>query len=108
MLETIQPFVPPVGYGGLAVLVVAWLLVSFTSPSPRRAVVEWLGALGLYVALLSLFVHLLGRALESDSTVGTIGFGFLVLFFASGLVLCLAQMLASLRGDRKTVTSATN
>ncbi len=40
------------GYLGLGVLVVAWLVVSFCQPGPRRVVVEWLGACGMYVALL--------------------------------------------------------
>jgi hypothetical protein len=101
-------FVPAVGYTGLAVLVIAWLVVSFSEPSPRRAVIEWIGACGMYVALLSLFVHLLGRALAEDSTIGTIGFGFLVTFFGAGLVLCVVQMAASLRGPRETASSATN
>ncbi len=108
MLETILTWVAPVGYGGLAILVVAWLVVSFTESSPRRAVVEWLGAFGLYVALLSLFTHLLGRALERDSTVGMLAFGFLAVFFAAGLLLCAVQVFASLRAPRKTATSATN
>ncbi len=108
VLETILTWVAPIGYGGIAILVVAWLVVSFTESSPRRAVVEWLGAFGLYVALLSLFSHLLGRALESDSTLGMIAFGFLAIFFAAGLLLCAVQVFASLRAPRKTATSATN
>jgi hypothetical protein len=101
-------FVPIVGYAGLAVLVLSWLVVSFTQPSPRRALVEWIGASAMYVALLSLFVHLLGRALASESTVGMIAFGFLVIFFGVGLVLCLVQTLASLRGPKGAASSATN
>jgi hypothetical protein len=101
-------FVPAVGYTGLAVLVIAWLVVSFTQPSPRRAVIEWIAACGMYVALLSLFVHMLGRSLASDSTVGTIGFGVLTAFFGAGLVLCAVQMARSLRGPREAASSATN
>jgi hypothetical protein len=101
-------YVPAIGYTGLAVLVAAWLAVSFTQPSPRRAVVEWLGACGMYVALLSLFLHLLGRALASDSTIGAIAFGFLVIFFGAGLVLCAVQTAMSLRGPREAASSATN
>jgi hypothetical protein len=100
--------VPAVGYTGLAVLVIAWLVVSFTQPSPRRAAIEWLGAVGMYVALLSLFVHLLGRALADDSTIGAIAFGFLAIFFSAGLVLCVVQMAKSLRGPREAASSATN
>ncbi len=81
-MEALLSWVPTIGYSGLGVLVVSWLVVSFSQPGPRRAVVEWLGACGMYVALLSLFIHLLGRALESSSTVGLIAFGFLI--FAAG------------------------
>lgn len=100
--------VPFVGYTGAAVLVVAWLVVSFSEPGPRRDVVEWVGASGMYVALLSLFVHLLGRALAEESTLGLIAFGFLVVFFGVGLVVCLVQTVSSLRGPRAAATSATN
>ncbi len=96
------------GCVGLLVLVAAWLVVSFSQPGPRRAVVEWLGACGMYVALLSLFIHLLGRALESSSTVGLIAFGFLAVFFSAGLVLCVVQMAMSFQGPRKQASSATN
>jgi hypothetical protein len=100
--------IPIVGYSGLAVLVLAWLVVSFSQPGPRREVVEWVGASAMYVALLSLFLHLLGRALEQESTLGMIAFGFLVTFFGVGFVLCLVQTLSSLKGPRGTASSATN
>jgi hypothetical protein len=101
-------WMPTTGYAGLGVLVAAWLVVSFSKPGPRRDVVEWLGACGMYVALLSLFIHLLGRALDSSSTLGLIAFGFLAIFFSTGLVLCVVQMAMSLRGPRKEASSATN
>ena len=41
------------GYAGAGLVVIAWLVVSFTAPSPKRAVVEWLGACGLYLALVA-------------------------------------------------------
>ena len=107
-MDALLQWVPTIGYSRLGVLVVAWLAVSFSQPGPRRAVVEWLGACGMYVALLSLFTNLLGRALESDSLVGTIAFGFLVSFFAMGLVLCVVQMGLSFRAPGKAVSSATN
>ena len=107
-MEALLHWVPAIGYTGLGVLVVGWLVVSFSPPGPRRAVVEWLGACGMYVALLSLFVNLLGRELEAVSTLGLIAFGFLVLFFSVGLVLCVVQMGMSLRGPGKAQSSATN
>lgn len=96
------------GLVGLAVLGIGWLVVSFTAPSPRRTRVEWIAACGLYVALLSLFAHLLGKALAKHSTAGSLGFGFLVLFFAVGLVVCVAHAVAAVRGRRKSSESATN
>ena len=54
-----------VGYVGAGLVVIAWLVVSFTAPSPKRAVVEWLGACGLYLALVALFTNLSLRAQES-------------------------------------------
>ena len=108
MVGAIFEWMSTTGYLGLGVLVVAWLVVSFSQPGPRRVVVEWLGACGMYVALLSLFIHLLGRALESSSTVGLIAFGFLAVFFSAGLVLCVVQMAMSLRGPRSASSSATN
>ena len=70
-MEALLHWVPAIGYTGLGVLVVGWLVVSFSPPGPRRAVVEWLAACGMYVALLSLFVNLLGRALEADKICST-------------------------------------
>jgi protein-S-isoprenylcysteine O-methyltransferase Ste14 len=97
-----------VGFSGLGVLVLAWLLVSFSQPSSRRAIIEWIGATAMYVALLSLFVNLLTRSLAQESTVGMIAFGFLVTFFSVGLVLCLVQTISSLRGAEGSESSVTN
>jgi len=96
------------GFAGLAVVVIGWLVVSFTAPSPRRTRIEWIAACGLYVALLSLFVHLLGKALAKDSTGGTLGFGFLVLLFGVGLIVCTVHAVSAFRGRRRQSESATN
>jgi len=100
--------VPLIGWTGVGILVAAWLAVSFTQPSPRRAVLEWVGACALYVALLSLFCHLLNRSLEQESTVGIVAFGFLVIFFGVGLILCVLQTATSMRGSKSAASSATN
>jgi hypothetical protein len=97
-----------VGFGALGILVVCWLVISFTEPSPRRAVLEWLAAASLYTALLMLFVNLLLRSLERDSTLGLVAFGFLAALFAAGLVMTLYTTLRSLRGPGKQQSSATN
>ena len=98
-----------VGVAGLALLVIGWLVVSFSAPGPRRERIEWLAACGMYVALLSLFVHLSLRAQENGSTAALVAFGFLALFFAAGLLVCLNQTVAALRGRRgKGTESATH
>ena len=87
-----------VGYAGAALVVLAWLVVSFSAPGPRRAVVEWLGACGLYLALVALFTNLSLRAQESGSTAALVAFGFLLALFSSGLVVSLVQTLLAVRG----------
>jgi hypothetical protein len=82
--------------GGL-LLVLAWLVVSFTSPSHRRAVVEWFGACSLYLALASLFTNLAMNAREANNTPGLIAFGSLLALFVSGLVVSLVQMALAIR-----------
>ena len=98
-----------IGFTGVAVLVLGWLIVSFSQPGPRRERVEWLAACGMYAALLSLFVHLTIRAYERDSEAAMLAFGFLVLFFTSGFGVCVNQTITSLRGrSTKGAESATN
>ena len=86
------------GYVGAALVVIAWLFVSFTAPSPKRAVVEWIGACGLYLALVSLFTNLSLRAQASGSTAALVAFGFLLALFGSGLVVSLVRTLLAVRG----------
>ena len=97
-----------VGFSGLSVLVVAWLVVSFSQPSPRRTSIEWIGACGMYLALLMFFVHLAQRAQEAESTVALIAFGFLVMLFGSGLVVSLVNFARSFRSRSIEEASATN
>ena len=98
-----------IGFSGLALLVVGWLIVSFSAPGPRRERVEWVAACGMYAALLSLFVHLSLRAYERGSTAAVVAFGFLVLFFTAGFCVCFKQTLTALGGrSTKGPESATN
>ena len=98
-----------VGYSGVAVVVLAWLVVSFTAPSRTRSIVEWLGACGLYLALVSLFTHLALRAQASGSTAALVGFGLLLALFSSGLVVSLVQTALAFRtSTRLTTDSATH
>jgi hypothetical protein len=87
-----------VGYAGAGLVVIAWLVVSFTAPSQKRAVVEWIGACGLYLALVALFTNLSLRAQESGSTAAMVAFGFLLALFGSGLVVSFVQAMLALRG----------
>ena len=94
-----------VGYAGVTVVVIAWLFVSFTAPSERRTVVEWIGASGLYLALVALFTNLALRAQASGSTAALVGFGFLLALFASGLVVSVVQTLMAVRGPSGRVSA---
>jgi hypothetical protein len=101
-------WIAAVGYAGAAVLVAGWLIVSFSPPSPRREVVEWVAACGMYTALVMLFVNMTSRALDEGSHASVAAFGFLVALFGAGLVVCLVQTLLSLRGPRKAQPDATH
>ena len=96
------------GYAGLAVVVVGWLVVSFSRPGARRERVEWLTACGLYTTLLMFFVHLVQKASASGSTLALVAFGFLGVVFAIGLLVCLAYTLGAFRAPRGANPSATN
>jgi len=98
-----------IGFSGVAVLVIGWLIVSFTQPGLRRDRFEWMAACGMYLALLSFFVHLTLRAYERDNEAAMLAFGFLVVFFTSGFGVCVSQTITSLRGrSTKIVESAIN
>ena len=87
-----------VGIAALAVLVVGWLTTSFLSPGVTRSRAAWLATVAMYTAFLALFGGLFLRAHEGGSWAGRIGFGFLALFFASGLLLALVRTLRALAG----------
>jgi uncharacterized membrane protein YfcA len=103
--------VSPLGWvaiGAIAVVTIAWLVVSFRPPGPVRNAFAWIGTIGFYAALLSLFVHLVRRSLENDSTAGLIGFGFLATLFGLGFVVAIARGIGSLRTAGTREASATN
>ena len=92
------PMIAIVGWTGAALVVLAWLFVSFTAPSPKRTVVEWLGACGLYLALVALFTNLSLRAQASGSTAALVAFGFLLALFGSGFIVTVVQTFLAVRG----------
>ena len=79
------------GWGAVALLVVLWLAISFSAPGPRRAVLEWLGATSLYVALSMLFLSLLLRARAAENSFAMVAFGLLLLLFATGFCVSLVN-----------------
>ncbi len=97
-----------VGFAGVAIVVVGWLAVSFSPEGPRRAIVEWIAACGLYLALLSLFIRLAMRAHEAGSTAALVAFAFLVGLFGLGLIVCLAHAFRAVRRPTREEASATN
>lgn len=97
-----------VGIAGVTVLVIGWLVVSFSAPGPRREVVEWISACGMYVALLMLFVNLCLRAREAGSTAALVAFGFLGTIFACGLAVSLVLTASAMRGGGPGTSSPTN
>jgi hypothetical protein len=99
-----------VGFGSLGLLVVLWLVISFTQPSPRRESLEWLGALCLYVSLCMLFLNLVLRAHASGSTIALIAFGFLGGIFLLGSCVTFYNLCRSLAsgGGSRSQASATN
>jgi len=94
--------------GGISVLVlfVGWLVVSFSPPSPRRTSLEWLSTTAMYVALLTLFVHLTRRAAAGDNSVALAAFGFLCVFFGGGLLVTLYHTVVAFRGGGETSSSS--
>lgn len=97
-----------IGFGAVALLVVGWLTVSFSAPGPRRTVIEWLSTTAMYVALLTLFVHLTRNALAADNGFAVGAFGFLCVLFGGGLVVSIYRTIAALRGVESAAASATN
>jgi hypothetical protein len=94
--------------GAGAIVFVGWLIASFTPPSPRRAIVEWVAADAMYVGLLGLFAFLCLRAQASGNTVALVAFGFLAVLFAGGLLTALWHTATSLGGAGGDESSATN
>ena len=91
-----------------SIVVTGWLVVSFTSPSRTRTIVEWSAATAMYVGLVSLFVYLELGALADDSTVLVVAFGFLCVLFGGGLLISLWNTVAAMGSPRKAGGSATN
>jgi hypothetical protein len=97
-----------VGVTALAVVGVGWLVVSFSSPGPRRELLEWISATALYLALCMLFLHLTLRAQSGGGAVVPWAFGFLGALFASGAGVSLVNAVRSTRSGGRSQASTTN
>ena len=90
------------------VLVIGWLVVSFTPPSRNRTIVEWLSATAMYAAILAIFVSLMLRAHASGHVFAAWAIGLLCVLFGGGLLVSAWKTVAALGGGKKTQRSATN
>ncbi|MGH0031930.1 MAG: hypothetical protein ACQGVC_19240 [Myxococcota bacterium] len=112
MIDFLDAYVSVIRWTGITLLVVGWLIVSFTKPSPRRAVFEWAATVGLYTTILSFILHGMYVALHWDPSAGRLaaiaGLSLLSFLFCTGVAVSLVSFLLSLRGPGKAVTSATN
>jgi hypothetical protein len=97
-----------IGAVAVAAVVIAWLAASFLRAGPARDRVAWVGAIGLYVALLCFFVNLTLRAWARDSTAGCVGFGFLTFAFAVGLAVAVVKAIVASRGGDAKDLGATH
>ena len=90
------------------VLVIGWLVVSFTPPSRNRTIVEWLSATAMYAAILAIFVSLMLRAHASGHVFAAWAIGLLCVLFGGGLLVSGWKTLATLSSEKKTQSSTTN
>jgi len=90
------------------VLVIGWLVISFTPPSRKRTVIEWLSATAMYAAILTIFVSLALRAHASGHVFAAWAIGLLCVLFGGGLVVSAWKTMAALGAEKKTQSSATN
>lgn len=95
----------PIGvvcYGALAVVVLLWLVISFTPAGAGRAVLEWLAATHLYASLGSFFLWLVLEARAEDHLLREIAFGFFVLIFVLGFCVSLVNTLRAMSGPPRS------
>lgn len=112
MIDFLDAYVSIIRWTGITLLVVAWLVVSFAKPGPRRAIFEWAATVGLYTTVLSFILHGMYVALHWESSAMRLaaiaGLSMLSFMFCMGVAVSLAQFVLSLRGPTKAVSSATN
>lgn len=97
-----------VGFGAFAIVVLLWLVISFTQPGRGRSLLEWLGATHLYVALGALFLKLVLDARADGSTLGQVAFGFLLFVFVLGFCVSLVNTFRAMGGAAGESDGATH
>jgi hypothetical protein len=91
-----------------SVLFVGWLVVSFTPPSGRRTIIEWISASAMYLGLLTFFISIGLNARASGNTILLIAMGLLCAMFGGGLLVSLGKIITALGSGEKSESSATN
>ena len=91
-----------------SVLVIGWLIVSFTPPSRNRTIIEWLSATAMYAAILTIFVSLALRAHASGYVFAAWAIGLLCVLFGGGLLVSAWKTVTALGGEKKIQGSTTN
>ena len=91
-----------------SILVVGWLVISFTPPSNRRTVIEWASATTMYVGLLTFFFSIALNAYAAGNLFVLIAVGLLCVLFGGGLVVSLWHTLTALGSRKSDEVSATN
>ncbi len=91
-----------------SVLVIGWLVISFTPPSRNRTIIEWLSATAMYAAIVTIFISLALRAHASGHVFVVWAIGLLCVLFGGGLLVSAWKNVVALSGEKKTQGSATN
>ncbi len=90
------------------VLVIGWLVVSFSPPSRNRTVIEWLSVTAMYAAILTIFVSLALRAHASGHVFAVWAIALLCVLFGGGLLVSAWKTVATFGGDKKIQSNTTN
>jgi hypothetical protein len=91
-----------------SVLVIGWLVVSFSPPSRNRTIIEWLSVTAMYAAILTIFVSLALRAHASGHVFAAWAIGLLCVLFGGGFLVSAWKTVAAFGSDKKIQRSATN
>ena len=91
-----------------SIVVVGWLVVSFSEPSHHRTIIEWVSATAMFIGLFTFFIFLAQKAHAADNTFAVWAFGFLCVLFGGGLIVSTWHTLSALGSAKKSESSTTN